>query len=86
MMKFSMDNDNPEVQQGKQIVERFLSGKGAADFEWSGDFDTRNWRVTFDWSGVRYITPINQISLTNLRNDPLKATKLEALWKNKTQI
>lgn len=83
---FSMDNDNPEVQQGKQIVEPFLARKGAANFKWDRDFDTRNWTLRFEWGGRRYASSITHVSLTNLRNDPLKATKLEALWKNKTQI
>ncbi len=84
-MQIRIKGDDPQVQQGKQIVEAFLGAKGAAGFEWNQEFESRNWRVAYDWNGCRYESRITRVSLTDLKNDAQKEAKLNALWDTKSK-
>lgn len=66
-------------------MENFLAEKDAAHFQWSQDFDTRQWTLTFSFGGHTYVNSVGHLSLTDFKNDPATNSKLAALWQNKSK-
>ncbi len=76
----------PDLQEGKKIVEQYLGSKGATGFAWSPESNTRTWRVDFACESKRYKAYMNHVSLSDLRRDPQRTAKLDALWAGRSIV
>jgi hypothetical protein len=85
-IRLTTPDADPQVREGKQIVEHSLAEKSVTDFEWSQDSGTRGWKLKFSFGGDTYGVLVDHQSLTNFKNDPAGKSKLAALWKNKSKL